>query len=62
MTPYAPSRAVPARLTEPEFEVETDELFAAMEPPALGVVSPAVRPSICESLMGFALVVLLGVV
>jgi hypothetical protein len=56
LTPWAPSIAVPARLTDPLVEVVISELLVAIAPPAGSVVvAPAVTLSICLSLMACAL-------
>lgn len=53
LTPFAPSNAVPARLTDPVAEVVTEELLAAIEPPETGSLElPAVTLSIWLSRRG----------
>ena len=57
-TPCAPSIAVPEMFTDASLVVDTVELFAAIAPPADGLVAPAVTLSICVSLMACALLFL----
>ena len=59
LMPLAPISAEPDRLTVPELLLVTVDLFAAMDPPVVGLVAPAVTLSIWASVMGFALLVLL---